>query len=63
MNAFLTDSVGDPTGFTVTKCDSYENNLQGLCEKGAKLTLGGNLRNFEGVLYLQTNGKPPYSKG
>lgn len=63
MNDFLIEAIKNPTGFTSTKCDSYENYLNGVCADGDKVNMGGNLENVEGVFYFETNPEPPYSKG
>lgn len=63
VNYFLIEAIRNPTGFTATKCDSYENYLTGVCSKNDKVTLGGALANSEGVFYFETNPVPPYSKG
>lgn len=63
MLYFVIESIRNPSGFTAVKCDSYESYLEGLCESGEKVNLGGNLANAAGVYYFETNSEPPYSKG
>lgn len=56
------ESLENPLGFVATKCDSYENYIEGRCDGNDRVTLGGDLGGREGDYYFETNAEPPYSK-
>lgn len=62
VNEFLMEAIENPEGFLATKCDSYEEYLSGNCFDNEKVALGGDVANYQGVFYFQTNPQRPYSK-
>lgn len=49
-------------GFLATKCDTYENYLNGTCDGNDQVTLNGELLGHQGDYFFTTNAERPYSK-
>lgn len=62
VNWFVTEAIENPNGFLAVKCDSYEKYLNQECDGNDQVTLGGDVGDFQGVFYFQTNPQPPYSQ-
>lgn len=59
---YFNEALEDSNAFVGTKCDSYENYLNGTCDGNEQVALGGSLLGFEGNYYFLTNEEPPYSQ-
>ncbi|KMQ95967.1 pancreatic triacylglycerol lipase [Lasius niger] len=59
---YFTESINSKTGFSATKCDSWDSYMNGKCANSQVVLMGENVdRTAEGLFFLRTRSSPPYA--
>ncbi|XP_017755945.1 PREDICTED: pancreatic lipase-related protein 2-like [Eufriesea mexicana] len=59
---YFTESIGSQTGFVASKCDTWDQFLQGSCNDSEATLMGEYVdRTAKGTYFLRTRSNPPYA--